>query len=424
MLRYTFKARLSVLLVALSLFIAVPFGLIACSTDSGSSSESDVGANTGTDTDANSSPPAVTDYPEEAVNPETADFSKSAIDFVAGLGAGWNLGNTLDATSAADLTSETSWNQPLTTAKMMTDLKASGIKTVRIPVSWHNHADSSFTIDEAWMARVKEVVEYALDAGLYVIVNVHHDNDLDWYYPDAAHRDRSIEYARRVWKQIALQFRNYDERLVFEFLNEPRLVGYANEWNWSDSDARLVAAAAIIGEMEQAALDEVRKSGSNNANRYVMVTPYVASPWAALSTRFAIPTDTATDKLILSVHAYTPYSFAMQDPGDRTFTAAHKGEIDSFMDRLNETFVKGKGMPVIIGEYGATNKNNLTDRVAWFSYYVGKASSYGMATVLWDNGNHTVPSSGKYSELYGFFDRTGGTWYFPEILAAILDAVK
>jgi endoglucanase len=407
----TLKARLLVLLTAFSFLVAAPLALVGCASDSASSEDI-------------AELPAEPPYPSVPENPELADFSKSAIDFVAGLGAGWNLGNTLDATGAFDLTSETSWGLPKTTAKMMTDLKASGITTVRIPVSWHNHVDSAFTIDEAWMARVKEVVEYALDADLYVIINIHHDNDAEFYYPDSPHKARSLEYARRVWKQVALQFRNYDEHLVFELLNEPRLVGYANEWGWSDADANHVASARVIGELEQVALGEIRDSGSNNANRYVMVTPYVAAPGAALSSHFAIPTDTATDKLILSVHAYAPYAFAMQDPGVSAFTSAHKTEIDSFMGQLNAKFVVGKEMPVIIGEYGATNKKNLSDRVAWFTYYVGKASSYGMATIVWDNGNSQVPASGKFSELYGFFNRTAGTWYEEEIQNAIIDAAK
>ncbi len=228
---------------------------------------------------------------------------------------------------------------------------------------------------------------------------------------------------RRIWKQIALEFRNYDEKLIFEILNEPRLVGYSNEWNWSDSDATLINAAAIIGELEQTALDTIRETGSNNENRYVMVTPYAASPRASFSNKFVIPNDSAEDKLIISVHAYTPYSFAMQDPGEKKFTDVHKREIDAFMDQLNEKFVKGKNIPVIIGEYGATNKNNLQDREAWFSYYVSKASSYGMRTVLWDNGNWQVPASGSFSELYGYYNRTAQTCYFPTILAKILEAL-
>jgi len=312
----------------------------------------------------------------------------------------------------------------LTTRAMMKGLYDSGIRTVRIPISWHNHMNEAYTIDSEWMARVREVVDYAIDEGLYVIINIHHDNGDGGYYPDADHRKRAVAYAERVWKQVALQFRNYDEKLIFEILNEPRLVGYSNEWGWSDTDSNLTEAAEVIAEMEQAALDAVRATDGNNDNRYVMVTPYVASPWAALSDKFVIPEDSAADKTIISVHAYTPYEFAMKDPGVSVFTSAHRSEIDSFIGKLNTKFVAGKNIPVIIGEYGATNKNNLAEREAWFSYYVSKAASYGMCTILWDNGNYLVPSNGKYSELYGFYNRNGQSWYFPTILDAILGALK
>lgn len=353
-------------------------------------------------------------YPSADDDPETANFTRSAINFVGLLDAGWNLGNTLDAYSGSltGVATETSWGQPTTTRAMMTGLKNSGIKTVRIPVTWHNHVDGAFTIDPVWMTRVKEVVDFAIAEDLYVIINIHHDNEEDYYFPNLYYEARSTEYVKRVWKQIALTFRNYDEHLIFEILNEPRLVGYSKEWVWSDSDSKLVEAAGVINRLEQAGLDEIRATGSNNTNRYVMITPYVASPSAAVSSHFGRPTDTATDKLILSVHAYTPYVFAMQAPGDITFTTAHQNDINHFMDSLKTKFIDGESIPVIIGEYGATNKNNLSERVKWFSYYCDKAASYGMSTILWDNGNYLVPSSGSFNELYGFYNRTAQTWYF------------
>jgi endoglucanase len=201
------------------------------------------------------------------------------------------------------------------------------------------------------------------------------------------------------------------------------LSGYADEWHWSDDDSKLVEAAGVIGDLEQAALNEIRSTGSNNVNRYIMVTPYVASPWAANSSHFDIPEDSVLDKIILSVHAYTPYVFAMQAPGESRFTTDHQDEIDSFMNSLNTNFVIGKGIPVVIGEYGATNKNNLSDREAWFSYYCDKAAGYGMSTILWDNGNYDT-SSGSYNELYGFYNRTEQSWYFQTILNEIIAAYQ
>ncbi len=334
-------------LVFLCLFVIFS---ASCATSSGSDSD-----------DSASLPPEET-YQEVAIDPLDADFSKSARAFVAGMGAGWNLGNTLDAFEHTGLASETSWGQPMTTQAMMKGLYVSGIRTVRIPVSWHNHMNKAFTIDAAWMARVKEVVDYAMDEGLYVIINIHHDNAADGYYPDKDGRVRAIAYAERVWKQVALQFRNYDEKLIFEFLNEPRLVGYSNEWGWSDTDSNHVMAAGIIGEMEQAALTAVRATGSNNADRYVMITPYVASPWAAISSKFVIPEDTAGDKIILSAHAYTPYSFAMQDPGERVFTDSHKAEINTFK-YLGISSIKHRPVKVLCDKKIRVvhEKNPLTD---------------------------------------------------------------
>lgn len=369
-------------------------------------------------------PAAPNSYREAAGSPAPWNFSGTAIDFVADLKAGWNLGNTLDAyvSGQTGLATQTSWGQPLTTRAMMAGLKSAGIQTVRIPVTWHNHVDAAFTIDDEWMDRVVEVVGYALDEGLYAIINIHHDDKPGYIFPDAENEARSTEYVRRIWKQIALMFRNHDERLIFELLNEPRLAGRANEWNWSDSDSKHRDAARIIGEMSQAALDEIRASGGNNQERFVMITPYVASPWAALSSHFVIPTDTVADRLILSVHAYTPYVFAMQNPGDIVFSDSHKRDIDSFMDQLDSRFIQARAMPVIIGEYGATNKNNLEQRVAWFSYFCTKAAGYGMSTVLWDNGNYIIPPNGSFNELYGFYNRSEQSWYFPEILNAIIGA--
>ncbi len=410
----------SLLHTAYALSFSVLLVLAGCSSSGSTASDDPVPA---------ALPPAApASYPETGVEIQPGDFTLSAINFVETLGAGWNLGNTLDAhvDGMTGLATQTSWGQPLTTQAMLDGIRDAGMKVVRIPVSWHNHVDAAFTIDPVWMSRVIEVVEYARAADLAVIINIHHDDKKEYYYPDPVHAARSREYVTRVWKQIALMFRHYDERVIFELLNEPRLVGHVNEWNWNNGnlDPDLAESARIIGELEQAALDVIRETGGNNAERYVMVTPYAASPWASFSSHFAIPEDTADDKLILSVHAYTPYVFAMQDPGVSAFTDAHKSEIDQFMGQLHTTFTVAKNMPVIIGEYGATNKNNLADRVAWFSYYCGKAASYGMSTILWDNGNHVVPSSGKFSELYGFYNRTAQTWYFPEILEAIIGAYE
>ncbi|MBP8084463.1 MAG: glycoside hydrolase family 5 protein [Spirochaetes bacterium] len=360
-------------------------------------------------------------YYEAPLNPIKGNFSQSAKTLVSDMKYGWNLGNTLDAHSETNIKTdyEVYWSQPKTTQSMVNGIKTSGLKTVRIPVSWHNHVNEAFTIDKEWIERVQEVVDYGINSGLYVIVNIHHDNSEKWYFPNDYHSPKSQAFVSRIWKQIALRFRNYDEHLIFEFLNEPRLTGYTNEWNWNDSDENLSEAADNINELNQLAIDTIRATGGNNDKRFVMIAPYVASPWAALSSKFKMPEDSASDKLILSVHAYTPYNFAMKDPGTAVFSDSAKSEIDSFMSRLNNKFISSMNIPVVIGEYGATNKNNLDERMKYFTYYVSKAHSYGMCPIVWDNGNYQIKGS-SYAELYGYYNRTDQSWYFPDLLNTII----
>lgn len=364
-------------------------------------------------------------YSSAEINPLPGNFDQTAIDFVKNLKAGWNLGNTLDAIGgywSPGLAMETSWGQPKASKELMVALKNSGITTVRIPVSWSRHLDDAFTIDSEWMARVKEVVDFALDAGLFVIINSHHDNEPDFYQLEEAYREQSVEFARRIWKQIALEFRNYDERLIFEFFNEPRMEGSRFEWGFDANKSIYKTAMTILQEMIQVALDEVRSSGSNNAKRFVMITAYAADIEATLSKLFQLPHDIIEDKFIISVHAYSPYSFAMQSPGERIFTKSFENELTRVFSLLETHFIK-KGLPVIIGEYGATDKNNLKDRIKWFSHYCTLASNAGIPTILWDNGSLWEQGE-TYSENYGFFDRHNFKWFFPEILDAIIEAYK
>ncbi len=149
-----------------------------------------------------------------------------AFTFVKEMKIGWNLGNTLDASDCTWLTDElkyeSAWCGVITTPRLITAVKEAGFNTIRIPVSWHNHTSGEdFTISEVWMARVKEVVDMAIDEGMYVILNVHHDVDTAYYYPTTEHLDTSKHYLSCVWKQIAEKFADYDEHLIFETLNEP-----------------------------------------------------------------------------------------------------------------------------------------------------------------------------------------------------------
>lgn len=371
---------------------------------------------------------AVTESEKKAFN------SNSAIETVKNMKTGWNLGNTLEATGSRTLSSETSWGQPKTTKAMIDQLAKDGMKTIRVPVSWSNHIiDSNYTIDPEWMTRVKQVADWALSDDLYVILNIHHD---DWnspgkmprgkgFYPNKTNFEESARFISNVWAQICLAFNNgYDEHLIFEVLNEPRLKGTQYEWRYDANSPECVESAEILNVYNQIALDTIRKSGGNNLKRFVSIPGLRADCGCAMNGVFKMPQDREEGRLILSVHMYSPYNFAMESPGATEFTQKMGSELALTFKNLNENFIK-KGYAVIIGEYGATNKNNLPERVKWFKWFIKYSRRYGMTSCLWDNAQWDVSNVDPkdYTEHFGFYNRTKQTWYFPEILEAIMSEV-
>ena len=358
----------------------------------------------------------------------------NSVDMAKAMKIGWNLGNTFDAWSdnAKGLSSETCWSQPKTTRAMFQGLKQAGFVSVRIPVSWHDHITdaTNYNIDTAWMNRVKEVVDWALDEGLCVIINIHHDNFSDKDLQNRTYgfavsndtelQEKSTKYIAGVWKNVAEAFKDYDHNLVFELLNEPRDIdgaNWGNEWNISKTGE--MEANEIIGKYEKAALDVIRATGSKNANRFIMVPPYAAS--TGHMDNFSIPEDSATNRIIIEAHAYSPYNFAMASPGDVAFTSAHKNELSWMFNNLYNNYVS-KGIGVVIDETGATNKNNLADRIEWAKYFFGEAYKKGIPSFWWDNGSWQVQGN-DYNEKYGYYNRTKQVWYFPELMKASLEAV-
>ena len=166
--------------------------------------------------------PAITDM-ENFVIPDN-----EAMALMRAMKCGWNLGNTFDAFDGYTRYSEgagmeTLWVGAKTTRKLISAVKEAGFNAIRIPVSWHNHVDGNNRIDTDWMARVHQVAGFALEEGMYVIVNVHHDNDQGWFYPDNAHYERSAAYLSSVWAQMAEAFSDCGDHLILESMNEPRL---------------------------------------------------------------------------------------------------------------------------------------------------------------------------------------------------------
>ncbi len=324
---------------------------------------------------------------------------------------GWNLGNSLDCYnitwSVSDF--ETAWGNPKTTKQMIDTVKAAGFNAVRIPVSWTDHIDNEGNIDSLWLKRVQQVVDYAMDNQLYTILNMHHD-DYTWLTPVYYKEEEVTEKYTKIWAQIAERFKNYDTKLLFEGLNEPRIVNSTDEWTGGTAEER-----DVINHLLQAFVDTIRKSGGNNGMRTLVITTQAASISENSLNGLVVPDD---DNLILSIHNYAPWKFSSYEFKETTdFTDADKAELDYEFDSLKHRFID-KGLPVIIGEFGAENKDNTADRAAYYQYYIQAAAQRGIPCFIWDNNK----AEGEGS--YGILNREDCTWYFPEILEAIQNAVK
>lgn len=375
----------------------------------------------------------ITSHENEIVIPELLlDAQKlpdtDGLRFTRRLKIGWNLGNTFDAIwdggySENELSLESAWVGVKTTKELIQSVKEAGFETLRLPVSWHNHlTDEEFTISQAWLTRVQEVVDYAIENDMYVILNTHHDVDTAYYYPTKEYLDSSKKYISSIWSQLARHFSNYDEHLIFESMNEPRMVGTSYEW-WLDmNQTQCQEAVNCINQLNQTFVDTVRSSGGNNTTRYLMVPAYSAAPENAANEAFILPEDTTQGRLIVSVHAYKPYNFALQGPEENesvsTFdltSSKSTGEIESYLDMVYQRFV-ANGIPVVIGEFGARDKNgNLQDRVDMTSYFTAYATARGIPCIWWDNNAFT-----GNGENFGLLDRRSNTWRYPEIVEAMM----
>ena len=353
------------------------------------------------------------------------------------MGLGWNLGNSLDATGGSGLDTETSWSNPKTTQALIDKVKSLGFNTVRVPVSWGKHVSGdNYTIDSAWLARVKEVVDYCYKNDMYVILNIHHDTKSSasasgaGYYPRSSAYSSSEKFVTSVWSQAAEYFKDYDYHLIFETLNEPRLIGTGYEWwfNKWNIPSEVKDAIDCINKLNQKAVDTIRDTGSNNRGRLIMCPGYDASIDGATVSGFKLPTDISGNKnrIAVSVHAYSPYNFAMNvgSGSTSTYTSSIKNELQDLFSTLKSTF-RDKGIPVVIGEFGSTDKNNTAERVKWATDYTALAKKNNIPCVLWDNNafaRYNGSSIVLNSEYHGYINRKNNTVTSPakDVIEALM----
>ena len=355
------------------------------------------------------------------------------------MGLGWNLGNSLDATGGSGLDTETSWSNPKTTQALIDKAKSLGFNTVRVPVSWGKHVSGdNYTIDSAWLARVKEVVDYCYKNDMYVILNIHHDTKSSasasgaGYYPRSSAYSSSEKFVTSVWSQAAEYFKDYDYHLIFETLNEPRLIGTGYEWwfNKWNIPSEVKDAIDCINKLNQKAVDTIRATGSNNKGRLIMCPGYDASIDGATVSGFKLPTDISGNKnrIAVSIHAYSPYNFAMNvdtsNGATSTYSSSIKDELKNLFSTLKSNF-RDKGIPVVIGEFGSTDKNNTAERVKWATDYTALAKKNNIPCLLWDNNAFAVYNGSSIvlnSEYHGYINRKNNTVTSPakDVIEALM----
>lgn len=308
----------------------------------------------------------------------------TALEVAADMAPGVNLCNTLDAYIGASqgLESETCWGQPKATPALIKAFKDKGFKTLRLPVTWYNHTGAApdYTIDPLWMDRVEAVANYAFDNGMYVIINLHHEDYSasvpgTWLCPTYAKQAACTDRIEKVWKQIAARFEDYGDYLLFETMNEPREIGSAGEWNGGTAEHR-----AVVNAYNLAAVNAIRSTGGNNTTRFIMVPQVAATPVAAIND-LVIPN--ADTNCIVSVHNYFPYNFCLQKPGVKTWgTSSEISTLKNSMKALSDRFVKN-GQAVIVGEWGAENKGNYADRITYYDIYARACKDGGLTPIVW-----------------------------------------
>lgn len=338
---------------------------------------------------------------------------------------GWNLGNALESAGAEwdDAAYgwkniweknydnwETAWGNPKTTKTMIQKVKAEGFNAIRVPVRWVPHANlNTMEIDAAWLARVKEVVDWCIEEDLMVILNTHHDLWLE-HYPTYARKAELNEKLKKLWTNIATAFKDYDGRLAFSGTNE---VNPNGEWGLSPTEEHY----DVQNSFNQTFVEAVRSTGGNNLKRNLIVQTMRCDPNLGLS-HFTVPTDPTADRLSVEFHYYSPYSYCSGAEGTYYYWGAEfadKGAItpDGNERSLATFFAKlrnewwDKGLGVVMGEYGCSHHYTTADRETqeanqqyFLKCLVGEARHMGFAAFVWDNN-----AFGNGSEKFGIFNR-------------------
>ena len=324
----------------------------------------------------------------------------TSFQLVAEMGVGWNLGNSFDVIAR----DKTTWGNPLPNKAIIDAVREIGFTTLRIPITWNFHQQSTtpYTIEEDYLDRVQSIVNYGLQNKMHVIVNVHHDDD-DWLRPTFTDEPEVSRRLERTWTQIAERFKVYGDSLIFEAMNEPRLKGSPEEWTGGTSEGR-----QVVNNLHKVALDAIRATGGNNANRHIMISTYAAGTSSAALNDLVIPNN--DPNVIISQHSYFPWPFAGEGAVEWG-SDQDRAELDAELDKIYNKWIVQENRPVILGEWGTVGSNNINQRLDYADYYARGAMERGMLPVVWDDGGNFI-----------LFERHNLTWRHRDIAEAIIQA--
>lgn len=339
----------------------------------------------------------------------------TTMEVVQEMGLGINLGNTMEVSGmhlASVQAYETGWGSPVITQPMIQGYADAGFGVLRVPVAWSNLMDKkTYKISPDYIARVKEIVSWALDADMYVIMNIHWDGGWWSGFAKDDQRDKCFKKYESIWTQLSAEFGEYGDKLMFESLNEEG--GWDDIWNRYSHQGDKELSYGILNDINQRFVNIVRGSGGNNEKRHLLIAGYGTDIDLTCDELFKMPDDPA-GRCAVSVHYYTPSTFAiLEKDADwgkaRTEwgTEEDYAELDRNMDKMKTAFVD-KGVPVIIGEYSACGKNKSQEMKRLYVSSVCKAAyTRGMCPVLWDvTDDYYIRSTAEFKdkELLKEFD--------------------
>jgi aryl-phospho-beta-D-glucosidase BglC (GH1 family) len=366
-------------------------------------------------------------YNLNPVSPDNSGMGSNAAQLASKIKIGWNIGNSLEAIGG-----ETNWGNPAITNELIQLVKQSGFNAIRLPCSWNQYSDpNTAEISKNWLNRVKEVVQYCVDNDMYVLLNIHWDGG--WLENNCTSDKQDINNARlkAFWEQIATALRDFDEHLLFAGTNEPN-VDQASQME-------------VLLSYHQTFINAVRSTGGRNAYRILVVQGPSTDIGKTHELMNQMPVDNVPDRLMAEIHYYTPWNLCglTEDAswGNMFFywgngyhsetdlahnaTWGEEETVNTNFGLMKQQFVD-KGIPVILGEFGAMRRTNLSgtaltlhlaSRAYYHKYVTQKAIANGILPFYWDNGG-----LGNFAN--GIFDRNNLTVFDQQTLNALMEGAN